>query len=687
MKKFLKNIFLLLAVIVTAMLCFAFSASAETWEDYEYELLDDGTVEITKYKGNDQNLTIPQNIAGKRVTSIYYSAFYNREGLIEVTVPDGVKSIKRQAFYYCINLEKIVLPESLTSIDDLAFYGCKNLKQITIPMSVTSIGEDVFKVNFGKSPVIYCKSGAFAAEWAKVNGLSYVLTDGTDKESIFSGTAGKIKWTLDKRTGVLNLTGNGNIPSFAGGPAAWHEYLDYVTSVKIGKGITAIGISAFYQHYRLKNASLPEGIKSLELQAFCGCSDLEEINLPKSLTSIGNSAFLDCKNLENIVLPDNLETIEHAAFVASGIKSIKIPRGVTTLNGVFRACENLTSVTLPETLTGIGFGTFEDCKNLKNVTIPKKITVIDHYVFAGCESLTIISIPENVKKIEHNAFDGCKNLKELKIYSRNCEIVSTCGIGFESTVYGYKGSTAEKFADEVGAKFVTMKEKHSHTYTNDCDAKCNGCDAKRTPPHSYKSVKITAANLKKDGNLTKKCKYCGDTKKITICKVKSIKLSSAAITYNGKTKTPSVTVKDSNGKTLKKGTDYTVTYPRKRKSIGKYTVTVTFKGNYSGTKKLTFEIVPAKVTLSKLTAGSKNLTATWKTVSGATGYEVVYSTSKKFTKKTTKTVTIKKAKTKKTTIKKLKKGKKYYVKVRAYKTVSGKKIYSAYSAVKSVKVK
>ncbi len=117
------------------------------------------------------------------------------------------------------------------------------------------------------------------------------------------------------------------------------------------------------------------------------------------------------------------------------------------------------------------------------------------------------------------------------------------------------------------------------------------------------------------------------------------------------------------------------------------TVTVTFKGNYSGTKKLTFEIVPAKATLSKLTAGSKQMTATWKTVSGATGYEVVYSTSKKFTKKTTKTVTIKKAKTKKTTIKKLNKGKKYYVKVRAYKNVSGKKIYGAYSSVKNVKVK
>lgn len=276
---------------------------------------------------------------------------------------------------------------------------------------------------------------------------------------------------------------------------------------------------------------------------------------------------------------------------------------------------------------------------------------------------------------------------------------STC------TAEGLKQRSCSVCNDIDNAIISKLRHSYSSSYTVDKKATCttegskskhctrSGCTATTSVTkisklaHTNKTT-TAKATISKNGKIITKCTACGTVSKTTtIYYPKTIKLSSTSYTYNGKSKTPTVTVKDSKGKTLKKGTEYIVAYSKGRKSIGKYTVTVTFKGNYSGTKKITFEIVPAKVTLSKLTVGSKALTATWKTVSGATGYEVQYSTSKKFTSKTTRTVKIKSSKTKKTTIKKLTKGKKYYVRIRAYKTVSKKPVYGAWSSVKNIKVK
>ncbi len=96
---------------------------------------------------------------------------------------------------------------------------------------------------------------------------------------------------------------------------------------------------------------------------------------------------------------------------------------------------------------------------------------------------------------------------------------------------------------------------------------------------------------------------------------------------------------------------------------------------------------PKKTSISKIKAQKKGFKVTWKKVSNAKGYQVKYSTSKKFTKKTSKTATVKKATTTSKTVKDLKKKKTYYVKVRSYKTVNGKKVYSDWSNVKKVKTK
>ncbi len=193
--------------------------------------------------------------------------------------------------------------------------------------------------------------------------------------------------------------------------------------------------------------------------------------------------------------------------------------------------------------------------------------------------------------------------------------------------------------------------------------------------HSYKST-TTKATLTQDGKTVTKCSACGKVKSTTtVYYPKTIELSKTAYTYNGKVQTPSVIVKDSKGNTLKKDTHYTVSYEKGRKLPGKYTVTITFKGKYSGTKKLTYTIAP-KAT-SKITATQTTTTVTlkWNKVTGADGYRVYkYNTKKKKYEKL-KDVT-------KTTLKisDLKAGTVYKYKVRAYTKDDGT-IWGDYSKV------
>ncbi|MBR1752422.1 MAG: hypothetical protein IJ740_16395 [Ruminococcus sp.] len=166
--------------------------------------------------------------------------------------------------------------------------------------------------------------------------------------------------------------------------------------------------------------------------------------------------------------------------------------------------------------------------------------------------------------------------------------------------------------------------------------------------------------------------------------IKSAKvtLSKTTCTYSGKEKKPAVTVK-LGSKALKKGTDYVVTY-KNNKKVGKATVTVSGAGVYSGNVSKTFKIIPKKSSIKTLTSPKRGqLKVTCKKVSGVTGYQITYSTSKKFTKPTTGTVTVK---TTGKTIKKLDGGRTYYIKVRTYKTVDGVKYLSGYSKAEKIQI-
>jgi len=324
------------------------------------------------------------------------------------------------------------------------------------------------------------------------------------------------------------------------------------------------------------------------------------------------------------------------------------------------------------------------------------------------------------------------------------KVSATCVNTGKEAYYTCNGC-GKNFEDDAATKEITditmwgiISATGIHTYDNACDTQCNMCNELRAITHtggtatckakakctvcgaeygslaSHKEVTLAAKSATYTSTgLTagKKCSVCGKTTvaqntiaKLTLGKVDGLKAKKVKVAKKSEITLTWTSLGDGvkyevyikNGKkwtklTTTSKTSYTVKKDGKKKYLKadkEYQFRVRavvddIKGKYSSTLKV--ETIPSTATL-KLKAGKKQLTASWSKVSDISGYEVQYSTSKKFSKKTTKTVKVKKS-SKKTTIKKLKKGKKYFVRIRTYKTVDGKKIYSGWSTVKNVKVK
>ncbi len=194
--------------------------------------------------------------------------------------------------------------------------------------------------------------------------------------------------------------------------------------------------------------------------------------------------------------------------------------------------------------------------------------------------------------------------------------------------------------------------------------------------HSYKTT-TTKATLNANGSIVTKCTVCGEIKsKKTIYKPKTFTLSSTSYTYSGSAKKPTVTVTDSNGSKIASG-NYTLSYKDNTK-VGKATVTVKFKGKYSGSKSLTFKINPKGTTISKLTPKKAKIALTWKSqTTQTTGYQIQYSKKSDFSG--AKTVSITSSLTTAKTISSLTVKTKYYVRIRTYKKVSSVNYYSDWS--------
>ena len=269
-----------------------------------------------------------------------------------------------------------------------------------------------------------------------------------------------------------------------------------------------------------------------------------------------------------------------------------------------------------------------------------------------------------VKGSKHKECTVCKKVLETaEIPALSRISISKASVTLSTSTYAYDGK-AKKPGVTVKLNGKTLKNGTDYTVSYSNNIKVGTAKVTITGKGNY------------TGSVSKTFKIKNNFKKATVSGI-------STKAFTGKNITQSITVKY-NGKTLKNGTDYTVSYSNNKK-IGTATVKIAGKGSYTGTVTKTFKINPAKQEIQKLTAKSKAFFVDWAQKGSATGYEIQYATNSKFT--SAKKVTITNKKTDKTTVSKFSGKKKYYVRVRSYTTVKGTKYYGAWSASKSVTTK
>ena len=412
----------LAAFAVMAVLC-AVGAGAETYGDYEYSVLDDGTVEITGYNGSAEKVDIPSKIENKSVTSIGESAFRDFTSLTSITIPNGVTSIGKYAFNGCSSLTSITIPNGVTSIGRSAFEDCTNLKSITIPNSVAEICGSAFED---------CSS----------------LTNITIPNSVTSIGG----WAFNGCTSL--------------------------TSVTIPNSVTKIGSCAFEGCTSLKTVTIPNGVTYIDYCTFSGCASLTSITIPDSVTSIGYSAFIDCTSLTSVTIPDSVTSIDSSAFGGcSSLTAIDVEVGnnnYTSVNGVlfnkgktelicYPSGKTDKSYNIPNGVTSIGYSAFIVCTSLTSVTIPDSVTEIGGCAFRGCTSLTSITIPDSVTSIGDWAFSGCTSIKSITI-PNGVMYIYKCAFGYYNEykkidnfkINCYSGTAGEKYAKDNGFTYELL---------------------------------------------------------------------------------------------------------------------------------------------------------------------------------------------------------------------------------------
>ena len=390
-------------------------------------------------------------------------------GCLNTVIPNSVTAIGDDAFSDCSGLTNIDIPDAITYIGNYAFRGC-GLTSINIPKHVIYIGEEAFSCplqqltwNAKNCSLNYCSIAVSNIEQVTIGDEVEIIPDGfVSGSKITSITIPNSVTTIGDYalrgcSGLTSVTIGNSVTTIGEGAFISCSAL---TSIDIPNSVTSIGGSAFYNTawynnqldglvyaglvaYKYKGTmpsgtsiTIKEGTVSITAYAFSDCSGLTNVTIPNSVTTIGDMAFYNTAWYNN----------QHDGLVYAGLVAYKykgtMPSGtnITLMDGTlgiassaFQGRSDLTSVTIPNTVTNIGAEAFSDC-GLTSITIGNAVTIIGKAAFRRCGGLTSIDIPNSVATIGNDAFEECIGLTSVDIPNS----VTTIG---DWAFYGCSGLT------------------------------------------------------------------------------------------------------------------------------------------------------------------------------------------------------------------------------------------------------